>query len=125
MGDGTDLQSLMNQKATVISTNEESSQGSIRSMKEKEPSRTTTGQKVNVTDKLQLKTQSPERKVQNSAVANVTMNVSDVSHRDTLQQTSSPNVSTQDTKSDQMTPQAKGRSRFAKSASKLRQFATN
>ena len=77
MGDGTDLQLLMNQKATVISTNEESSQGSIRSMKEKEPSRTTTGQKVNVTDKLQLKTQSPERKVQDSAVANVMMNVSE------------------------------------------------
>ena len=82
----------MNQKATVVLTNEESSQDSIRSLKEKEPSRTATGQKENVTDKLQSKTQSPERKVQDSAVANVPMNVSDVSHRDTLQQTSSPNV---------------------------------
>ena len=125
MGDRTDLQSLMNQKATVISTNEESPQGSIHSMKEKEPSCTTTGQKVNVTDKLQLKTRSPEQKVQDSAVANITMNVSDVSQRDTLQQASSPNVSTQGTKSDQVTPQAKGRGRFARSASKLRQFATN
>ena len=53
------------------------------------------------------------------------MNVSNASHRDTLQQTSSPNVSTQGIHSDQVTPQAKGRGRFARSASKLRQFATN
>ena len=90
VGDGTDLQSLMKQKATVISTNEELSQSSIRSMKENEPSRTTTEQKVNVTDKLRLEVQSPERKVQGLAVANVTMNASDVSQRDTLQQASSP-----------------------------------
>ena len=94
-------------------------------MKEKEPSRTTTGQKVKVTDKLRLEVQSPERKVQGLAVANVTMNASDVSQRDTLQQASSPNTPIQDTKSDQATPQAKGRGRFARSASKLRQFTTN
>ena len=52
-------------------------------------------------------TQSPERKVQDSAVANVTMNVSDASHKDTLQQTSSPNVSIQGTQLDQVTPQTK------------------
>ena len=125
MGDGTDLQSLMKQKATVISTNEELSQGSTRSMKEKEPSRTTTEQKVNVTDKLRLEVQSPERKVQGLAVANVTMNASDVSQRDTLQQASSPKALIQDTKSNQTTPQAKGRGRFTRSASKFRQFATN
>ena len=73
----------------------------------------------------QSKTQSAERKVQDTPVANVTMNVSDVSQRDTLQQTSSPNVSTQSTHSDQVTPQAKGKGRFARSASKLCQFATN
>ena len=69
--------------------------------------------------------QSPERKVQGLAVANITMNASDVSQRDTLQQASSPSTSIQDTKSDQVTPQAKGRGRFARSASKLCQFATN
>ena len=126
MGDGTDLQSLMKQKATVISTNKELSQGSIRSTKEKELSRTTTEQKVNVTDKLRLEAvQSPERKVQGLAVANVTMNASDVSQRDTLQKASSPKALIQDTKSNQTTPQAKGRGRFARSASKFCQFATN
>ena len=125
MGDGTDLQSLMDQKTTVISTNEESSQGSVRSTKEKEPSCNMIEQEVNVTDKLQLKTRFSGRKVQDSAVANVTMNVSDVSQNDTLQQTSPPNVSIQDTKPDQVTPQSKGRGRFARSASKLCQFATN
>ena len=85
VGDGTDLQSLMDQKATVISTNEESSQGSIRSTKEKEPSRTMIEQEVNVTDKLQLKTLLSERKVQDSAVVSGTINVSDISQNDPLQ----------------------------------------